>query len=233
MTFWEHLEELRSRLLIYLFFFILCFIPATYFSTFFISFLLKPTLKVIDIQQLVTLNLFDRVNIFFKMSFYISFIFSFPMLVFQLYKFIEPAYNSVSKKTLSLFFLFLSLLFFLGISIGYFFVLPKTLSLFINFAHLEGSTQLQLKNHLIFSIKILILSGLFHCVPLFMAIAAKISWISFELLKKYHSMIILGLCIFSAFITPSDFLSLLLVWIPLVFLFELGFLLVFFIDKKQ
>ncbi len=226
MNFFDHLQELRTRLFYCLIFFFLMFILSSFFIESLIHFLLQPTLLFIKNHDLITLHLLDQVLIYFKMSAGFAFIFSIPFILWQLFLFVIPALSKKEKFILYGATILSSFFFILGLFLGFYLILPLMLKIFLSFQLFEGTHFFSLKEHLFLTLKILFLSGLLMISPLILIILDFFNDFFLNFIKKYHGPIIIGLAIFSALITPSDLLSLLLLWIPLVLLFEFSIFLI-------
>ena len=77
------------------------------------------------------------------------------------------------------------------------------------------------------------LSGLFFELPVVMYLMAKIGLLGVDILKKYRRHALIGILILSALITPPDVISQLLVTFPIYALYELGIIVVKYVENKR
>jgi len=227
MTFLEHILELRSKLL-KIFFSIIFFSIIGYLnSNIIISFLLYPisdpqiNLQVLKITSVFSTKLI--VSIFFGL------VISFPILIYQLLSFIMPAFNNKLTVLKIIIFICISLiLFILGLSFGYYILIPFSVSFFksISIPLLESiSLNYTLENYLMYLIWILIISSLVYQLPILILFMVKMGIVDIKWLKSNRRYIIVIFFILSALFTPPDPLSQLMVALPLIILYEISIII--------
>jgi len=233
MTFLEHILELRSKLL-KIFFSIIFFSIIGYLnSNIIISFLLYPisdpqiNLQVLKITSVFSTKLI--VSIFFGL------VISFPILIYQLLSFIMPAFNNKLTVLKIIIFICISLiLFILGLSFGYYILIPFSVSFFksISIPLLESiSLNYTLENYLMYLIWILIISSLVYQLPILILFMVKMGIVDIKWLKSNRRYIIVIFFILSALFTPPDPLSQLMVALPLIILYEISIIIAKILDK--
>ena len=227
MTFLEHILELRSKLL-KIFFSIIFFSIIGYLnSNIIISFLLYPisdpqiNLQVLKITSVFSTKLI--VSIFFGL------VISFPILIYQLLSFIMPAFNNKLTVLKIIMFICISLiLFILGLSFGYYILIPFSVSFFksISIPLLESiSLNYTLENYLMYLIWILIISSLVYQLPILILFMVKMGIVDIKWLKSNRRYIVVIFFILSALFTPPDPLSQLMVALPLIILYEISIII--------
>lgn len=256
-SFFEHIYELRKRLLWFLLVYIFLFVVSFIFIEFiFKNIILSPlsenfiTFKsvcrlgeLLNISSLCNFKVnFRLINIemagqftaHLKISFISSLVLSFPFLLFQVWNYIKPALYTQEKKYFISFILFGSLLFFVGISFAYFVVLPMAVMFLGNYqVNPNISNHINIKSYISFFSSTVFLTGVLFLLPLVIAILTKIGILNPLVLKKFRRHGIVVSFIFAAIITPtSDIFTLCLVAIPLVLLYEFGILISKKIDYK-
>ena len=130
MPFWNHVDELRSRLIKSLFTVILFTLIAYYFSDIAIYFLAQPKIDLLDKINLQVLKITSMFMAKIYISMLIGFIFSMPFILFQIWSFVSPA---ISKKmNFSIFFMFImsSVFFVIGSFFAYEIIVPLSISFF-------------------------------------------------------------------------------------------------------
>ena len=226
LSFLEHLEELRIRIIKSVFAIIFFTILSYIFSDNIIDVLIFPVRDTdVSFQVLKITSVFlIKIGISFVFGFFLSF----PIILYQFLKFIIPAFEQeISMLKLFLAILFCVLLFVIGLLFGYYVLIPlsitffNSLSLDLNFL----SINYTLENYLVYLIWILIISSSIFQLPFIIMLLNRMGIVSKEFLKGHRKHIIVLFFILAALFTPPDPVSQLLVVIPLYILFEISILL--------
>ena len=159
---------------------------------------------------------------------------SFPYLFYQIWSFIKPGLKQNEKIAVKGIVFYVSILFFLGILFGYFVVAPLCVQFF-------GTYQLSKNIENIFTINsymstiisTVFYSGLLFLLPVVAYLLGKIGIITADFLRKYRKHAIVGVLILAAVITPPDLVSLIIVSIPIVLLYEISILVVSRINLNE
>ena len=143
MTFWDHLEDLRKSIMRMAGVYILMAVVLFFFKDFlFDDVILAPSKKDFFFYRLVGLDFsLSLVNIevsaqfmiHMKVTFICALILTFPYLVFELWRFVAPALYEKEKGAVRGAFSFASVLFYLGLAVGYFIILPVMLNFFAGY----------------------------------------------------------------------------------------------------
>jgi len=233
MGFLEHLEELRWRL-------IKSFISIIFGSILSFSFideiliiLLLPTLETtvpINIQVLSVQGMFI---IKWFISFISGFVLALPILTYQLWKFISPGLKVNEKKYVFpvVFFSFSSFL--IGISFGYFVMIPFSLEFFssIGMGNIENNYSIQY--YFSFLSWLLLGSGVIFQLPVVSLMLSALGLLTPAFMRHYRRHSIVSIFILSSFITPPDPVSMLIMAIPLIFLYELSIGISWMINRDK
>ncbi len=230
----EHLTELRIRLLKSLLSLLPAFMFCWFFSEQILSFLkhpLKPFLKDTNGALIFTAPA-DNVLAHFQVAFFSAILLSSPYWLNQFWRFISPGLYKKEKNFFLGFWVTGTGLFLLGASFAYFVALPLVFSLFMSFGGGVDKPFITIKNYLSFIIRFILVFGMVFEMPLILVFLCRWNIISLEMLKKYRRHAIVILSAFSALITPPDVLSLFLLGLPLVVLYEVSIFLAGFFQKK-
>ncbi|HOK04093.1 MAG TPA: twin-arginine translocase subunit TatC [Victivallales bacterium] len=234
MTLWEHLEELR-KVLLKIIFTILCFSIITLnFSEEIIQFLLTPSRKIME-EQNVNLILTGPLDAFWvklKTGLISGCIISFPVCFYFIWQFISPALHITEKKTFFKFAIFAGILFVIGITLAYI-----SIPIFLSFASdftIEGTkNQWFLSNFISFcSIWILLCGGIAQ-TPLIILALIKSGILEIETLRKSRRYAIVIIFIISAILTPPDPLTQIFLALPLVILYEISIFIAVLTTNKM
>ncbi|MES2725952.1 MAG: twin-arginine translocase subunit TatC [Bacteroidota bacterium] len=259
MTFFDHIDELRSHLMrsviaIFLgavlaffnkniLFDIIIFGPMRIdFLSYRILCKLSYWAKGTDEYCIKSIN-FELKNIDmtgqFTQHLWIAFIagviIAFPYILWQLWRFIKPA---LSKKEIGYargLVFFSSILFFIGIAFGYFFLAPVSVSFMGSYKVSElVSNEINLESYISFVSTITFACGLMFEMPILVYFLVKIGILSSRLMSKYRKHALVVILVLAAVLTPSpDMASQILMAIPLYALFELSIFIAKGVESKK
>ena len=229
----EHLIELRKRILNSLFSLFPAFIICWFFSSYILNFFRKPIQPFLKNTQggLIFTAPLDQFVAHLHVSFFSAIFLSSPYWIGQLWSFISPGLYNQEKKVFIYFCLGGSFLFFLGACFAYFIVFPLVFSVLMNFGNGLDQPFITIKHYLFFILRFTFIFALVFEMPLIFIFLCRFNILSAKVLKQYRRHAIICLSILSAFITPPDVLSLFLLLLPLVGLYELSIWLTHFLFK--
>jgi sec-independent protein translocase protein TatC len=114
-----------------------------------------------------------------------------------------------------------SVLFYLGVACGYFFVLPVCLQFFMNYSVGENVTNMiNLNSYISLFISMVFMIGLVFEFPSVIAVLSRFGVVTKDVLRKYRKHAFVVVLILAALITPADPLSMFVLAIPLYGLYE-------------
>jgi len=152
-----------------------------------------------------------------------GFILAFPYVAWEVWRFIKPALHPNEKNKASGMVFYISLLFALGVSFGYFLLAPLTVN-FLGSYDVMGTV----KNSPVFTsyistvLNVVLGCGIVFELPVFIYFLAKVGLVSPAFLRRYRRHAIVVILVVAAIITPPDVASQVLVAIPLTLLYELS-----------
>ena len=164
-------------------------------------------------------------------SFWLALVLTFPYLMWEIWKFISPALYENEKKNVRWVFLFGTIMFFIGCSVGYLLVFPLTLRFLATYQLSAAITeQVSLDSYMNNFLMLVFIMGVVFEMPLVSWLLSKIGILHRGFFHKYRRHAIIGLLVAAAFITPSsDPFTLGAVFFPLYGLYELS---AFFVRKE-
>ncbi|CAG0906374.1 unnamed protein product, partial [Darwinula stevensoni] len=171
-------------------------------------------------------KMFEQINVAMSVSLIGGVVVAFPYIVYELWKFIEPALTSKEKKK-SLFFIFsISFFFLLGISVGYFLITPLS----IHFGYFfkisdQPITLIDLSDYIDLVVNTCVAMGVVFLFPVVAYFLTSIGILTPEFLATYRKHAIVAIMIVAAIITPPDATSMVIASIPLIGLYELKVLI--------
>jgi len=219
LSFLDHLEELRKRIL----YLIAC---VGIFSI--IGFIFSKNALNIIIQkaQLQSAYFFSPIEAFtsqIKVAIFLGIIISFPFILYQTWAFIGPGLTR-KERSVSLSYLASGMiLFIIGNLFGYFILIPYGLRFLLSFGTEYLQPLMNVSKYLNFIIWSLLGSGFLFQLPLLLFFLMKLGIIDVDTVTKHRAEAIVVILILCAIITPTgDFFTLLLISVPLLLLFELS-----------
>lgn len=236
MSFWDHLEELRGMIFRSLGVVMLFTIVGLCFkSLLFDGFVLAPSRSSFFLYEMLGISMdLDLINIeisaqFFthlKVSLISGVIVAFPYIVFEIWRFVAPALYANEKSAMSKAFGLSTLLFYMGVVVGYCFVFPVCLNFFINYTVSDVvANTISLNSYISLFSSLVLMIGIVFEFPCIILVLSKLGVVDRETLRNYRRHAIVVLLIISAFITPSDPVSMIVLAMPLYALYEFSILL--------
>ncbi len=229
MPIFEHLAELRLRLLIsagvLLVSVIICFANIELIR----SVLTQP----LEGLRLIYLSPPEAFMANLRLSLISGLVLSSPVILYQLLAFSFPGLNRGEKIFIVSVLFGVALLFGSGVVFAYYVVYPFTLRFFLQF----GSTQLNplftISEYISFIISFHFAFGAVFQLPLATWALGKIGLLSTEFLRRNRKIALLIMLIASSIITPPDIVSQVILVVPLLFLYEVGIIMVMISERKR
>lgn len=237
MTFWDHLEDLRKSIFrmmavlagsaVILFFFKNFLFDDVILAPAGSDFILYRLVGVDFSLSLVNLEVAAQFMIHMKVTFICALILSFPYLIYEIWRFIAPALYENEKKAVSGAFAFASVLFYVGIAVGYFIILPLMLNFFADYQVSDAvPNTFSLASYISLFTSTVLIFGIVFEFPTVIAVLSRLGVITRETLKHFRRHAICAVVILAAVITPTgDPFSLLVVSVPLYLLYEFSILI--------
>lgn len=237
MTFWDHLEDLRKCIFRVLGVFASAVVVLFFFKNFlFDSLILAPSKSDFFLYQmlgtdfsmtLVNIEVAAQFLIHIRITLICAFIVTFPVIVYELWRFIAPALYENEKRLVKGAFAFASLLFYLGVAVGYALVFPLMLNFFSGYqVSPEIANTFSLTSYISLFTSLVMTFGIVFEFPTVVAVLSSIGLLTRESLSSYRKHAVCAVLILAAVITPSgDPFSLLVVSVPLYLLYEFSILI--------
>jgi len=225
MTFIEHLEEFRRRLLWSLAAVAVCFIATYNFSRKIFDFLMQPVIKSLPQgSTLIFTKPAEGFTTYLKVALFAALVLALPFILYQAWRFVAPALYK-HEKQIAIPFVSLGMIFFaLGASFCYFLAAPPAFKFLLS----EYSSDYvkafpTIGEALSFFMTLIFSFGLVFEFPLIVFILARLGIVDAEMLRGKRKFAILINAIVAAVISPSpDVLSMMFMLVPLFVFYELG-----------
>ncbi len=152
---------------------------------------------------------------------------SYPFVLWEIWRFVAPGLYKEEKKRVFKWLFSLTGFFFLGVVFSDFLALPQALHFLVGFGQEEGlSPFLSVDRTISFELRFLFVFGLIFELPLLMALATSLGWISPEAYRRGRRWALVGNAVAASILSPTqDFLNMMIMYLPMVGLYELGILL--------
>ena len=264
MTFLEHLEEFRRRVIVSLItvgFFMLISLTfgkpierilrlpldlstnvllasliekingpsASFFG--FLAITLRASASSVN-ATLMKLSPLSGITTYLKVSMTFGALLASPVVLYQVWAFIMPALTSREKKVLLPLFFIILFFFFGGALFAFFIVVPVV---FDFSAQLYPSmiNNWDIEQYFNFILQLLLGFGIAFELPIAMAFLAWIGAIDTNGFQEKRGLATIGIFVLSAFLTPSDPGSMLLMAVPLILLYELGIFFAYLLERPR
>lgn len=245
MSFLDHLEELRWRILKGLLGIGLGVLIAFFFSSFIMEeILLGPAKGDFFVYKLIGLNATDldlqnrrlpgQFFTYWGTLLVVGFIIGVPAFFYQLWAFISPALEIKEKKGTRFIVFNITALFIIGVSFGYLILTPFAVQFFSNF-QISESVRNDIDINAYFSALTMwsLSCGLIFQLPMVSYILSKIGLLTPELLIKHRKWAIIVCFIAAAFLTPPDPISQIMIALPLLLLYQFGIYISRVVNRKR
>lgn len=218
---WEHLEELRRRLLFAVIGLVICVTLSFFFTEKVILFLSNP---IGGLENLQAIEVTENVSVYMKVALLSGFTISLPWIFFQLLKFVIPGLTKTERRWLILSIPFATILFLSGVAFAFYVMLPSALPILTQF--LGINTTIRVKSYVDFITNLMFWIGVSFELPLIVFILARLGLIRAKTLISGWRYAIIAIAIMAALITPTvDPVNMAIFMLPLILLYLLSILL--------
>ncbi len=222
MSFLDHLEELRWRLIYAIIGIVVGSIVAWIFIEPLVEIvLLKPARDSGAILQ--NLRPFGQLFLFVQVSIIIGIVITLPNLFYQFWKFISPALKKNEKKYIFAIVIYSTLCFLAGIAFAYFVMLPLALKFASEFGTEAIKNEFAINEYMSIIISVMLAAGFIFELPMVSFFLTKLGILTPAFMKKYRRHAIVAILVLAAFLTPgADPISQIVLAVPLVLLYEIS-----------
>jgi sec-independent protein translocase protein TatC len=216
-TLVEHLDELRTRLIISLLAVAAAFVVAFVFHERLIEWLREP---LPDDKELVTLGVTEPFTTSVKVSFYAALAVSLPVLLWQAWSFLAPAMERNTQRVIAVFVVIGTGLFAAGLAFGYFVVMPKAIEFLTAYDDELYNIQVRASYYFSFVAIMLLAIAFFFELPIFILALVRLGVVTSDQLRRNRRYLVVGAVILAVLLPTVDPVSLVLEIVPLLLLLE-------------
>jgi len=237
MSFLEHLEELRVRLLHSIYSIIITTGVCFYFRDAIYAYLSKPltdSLHAMHLpEKLVYTNPVDPFNLYIKLAIVGGLFVASPYVLWQIWLFVSPGLYRNEKKYVWPFVFLTSGLFISGGFFAYKLALPKALYFLVSFGG-QFQPMVSINEYWSLAISLLVAVGLVFELPVLILLLSFLGIVTPKfLLKNFRYAVLLTAIVAAAIVPTNDMASIFVVWIPLVGLYILSIGLSWLVHWKK
>lgn len=222
-TLVEHLTELRKRLIVVAIAFIVSLGIGFAIAAKILNFIkMQPTAVNVDWN---VFGFTDGIMIYFKCALLLAILFTLPVLLHQVWLFVKPGLSENEAKGTFLFIPVSFFLFLAGVSFSYFILFPMMLNFMSDINQSIGATETYgMSQYFTFMFNLIIPVGIVFEMPVVIMFLTKLGIVTPMSLRKMRKIAYFVLVIIGVLISPPDFMSDILIIIPLFILFEISIL---------
>lgn len=238
MTFWGHLDVLRSDIIRILLVWVLCSLAAFFCKEQLFDIVLAPkdsnfiSYRLLGVQQfsiqLVNIGITEQFMIHMKTAMMFGLVAASPYILYVLYSFISPALYSKERRYATRLTVAGYVMFIVGMLVNYFMVFPLTVRFLATYSvSAEVGNMLSLQSYMDTLLIMSLTFGIVFEIPVMSWLLAMLGLIKSSWMRQYRRHAIVAIVVLAAIITPtSDVFTLALVSLPIWLLYEASILIV-------
>lgn len=224
MGFLDHLEEFRWRIIKSLAAVVIGAIISFVFIDKIMEILVAPTLKIGAQFTLQVLKVQGMFMVKWGLAFVGGFILGLPIITYQLWKFIAPGLYGTEVKYILPIIIFTYVAFLCGILFAYFILIPFSLKFFTSMGYGDVQNNISINYYFSFITWLMMGAGIIFEMPIVSFILSLVGILTPKFLRTYRRHAIVTIMVLSAFITPPDPVSMIIMTFPLIILYEISIL---------
>jgi sec-independent protein translocase protein TatC len=228
-TLVEHLDELRSRLIIALFAIVPIFLVTFAFHEQIMDWLTGP---LPDDRKLVTLGVTEPFTTSVKVSLLAAIAIALPVILWQAWAFLAPAVQPHFERVVLTLVVVATALFVCGVAFMYVVVLPRALDFLTSYDEELYDIQIRASYYYTFAAMTLLAGGLAFLLPIFVLGLVRLRIVTSDRLRSNRRIAFVALLCFAILLPTVDPVSLAFEVVPLVLLFEMSIWLSVFMERR-
>jgi sec-independent protein translocase protein TatC len=223
LTLVEHLDELRNRIVVCVAVLAVALALCFWQSQLLLDIASKPLPN--DHDELLTFGVTEPFTTTLTVAVYGALILSLPVLLYQLYAYVLPAFSDAERRAVLPIMLLAPLLFGAGVAFAYFVVMPPATDFLLGFNDSEFNVQVRARDYYSFFSTTMLAGGLIFQLPLALIALTRLGIVSVEQLRSNRRYAYLAIAVLAAALPGVDPISMLIEMVPLLVLYELSILL--------
>lgn len=235
MTFFEHLEELRTRLIRAILAIIVGFTVCIAFGERLFNLLASPITALLPQgSTLIFTGLPDPFFMYLKVSFVAGIFLVLPFIVYELWRFVRPGLLEHERGMAVPFIVAAVLLFYMGASFAYFVVFPAAFKFFLGYQTEVLKPMIAIKEYVSLVMLLMLAFGVVFETPIVIVFLGLLGVVDSGMLKRGRRYFIVLAFIIAAILTPTpDVINQTLMAVPMLIFYEVGIVILAFFERKR
>jgi len=235
MGFFDHLEELRQRLIRSVLAVLIGFGICIAFGERVFSLLAAPITRLLPRDAtLVFTGLPDPFFVYLKVAFICGMFLALPYCLYQLWLFVRPGLLERERELAFPFILVATLLFYLGAAFAYFIVFPAAFNFFLGYQTAELKPMISIKDYVSLTLLLMLAFGVVFETPLVVVFLGLLGVVDSSFLKRGRRYFVVLAFIIAAILTPTpDVVNQTIMAGPMILFYEIGIQVLVLFEKKR
>ena len=240
----EHLVELRSRLIWAIVALTLASVVCFFLARPLYNILLDPLVRVAEVEreqadfELIYTAPLEVFMVQLKLALFAGIFVSFPVVAWQCYAFVAPGLYKRERHAFLPFLVAAPVLFTIGTTFVYFVMLPLISRFALSFEQIGGEgmaaivPQIKVSEYLSLVMALMLAFGLSFQLPVILGLLGKAGLVTSDALKSGRKYALVGILVASAFFTPPDMISQVVLAVPVYALYEISIAVVAMMERQ-
>jgi sec-independent protein translocase protein TatC len=184
-------------------------------------------------QRPLTLGVAEPFMTTLTVSAYTAILISLPMILYQLYAFVLPAFSPNERRVALPLLMMVPFLFIGGVVFGYYVVLPAAVKFLLNFNDSQFNVQIRAREYYSFVAMTLLALGILFQVPVVILAATRLGITTPRQLRSHRRHAVVAIAVIAMLLPGTDPVTMLLSMVPLLLLYELSIVLATFFGRPS
>ena len=233
-SLFDHLLELRNRLLRSILGVLIIFCCLVYFAQDIYQYVAQPLLATMpEGSKMIAPDVASPFFAPFKLTLVLSLFIAMPFVLYQIWSFVAPGLYSNEKRLIVPLMIGSTLLFYSGITFAYFIVFPVVFAFFASVAPEGVVIATDISSYLDFILKLFFAFGAAFEIPIAIILLCWTGVTTPDSLREKRAYVVVGAFVIGMLLTPPDIISQTMLAIPMLLLFEVGIIIASFYHKED